>query len=231
MVKSSYERYINSVVNSIRCKRSTKKKIKEDLLSHIQVKAQETGENDPWKLMGDPYEVAKEFRENLDIKEAYEYEYISETRILGWPLVHINYKRNGFARGIIAIGSVSVGVISLGGISIGLLSLGGMSLGLLLSLGGVSGSLGIAAGGFATSYYLALGGAAIAKHFALGGYAQANVAIGGIVRGIVGIYNTKGTGDVMMKIPVDKGLFFKEVRKLYPNIDNLTLKILKFFIR
>lgn len=233
MAKSCYERYINSVVNNIRCNGKTRKKIKEDLLSHIQVKSQETGENDPWKLLGDPHEVAKEFRENLSIKEDYrsEYEYISETRVFGWPLVHINYRRNGFARGIIAVGGISVGVVSVGGISIGLLSLGGFSLGLLIALGGFAGSLGIALGGATISYYMSIGGLAIAKHFAIGAYAQANIAVGDTVKGILGAYETKGTGDVLMKFPVNKEVFVNEVRKIYPRIGSMTLKMLKLFIR
>lgn len=233
MYKSSYEKYINAVVKNIRCNRKIKKKIKADLLSHIQIKAQETGENDPWKLMGDPYEVAKDFGENLGIKEVntYWYEYISETRILGWPLVHINTKRNGLARGIIAVGGFAVGVISIGGVSLGLFSIGGMALGLLFALGGFSASLQVAVGAFAISYYLAIGAAAIAKDFAVGAYAQGKVVIGDTIKGIVGIYKTKGTGHVMMNISEDKNLFFDEVRKLYPKINSLTLKILKYFAR
>jgi len=225
MAKSQYERYINSVVNNIRCDGKTRKKIKEDLLSHLQVKSLETGENDPWKLMGDPYDVANDFRENLNIKEDYRnmtygYEYISETRLFGLPLVHINNRRNGFAKGIIAVGGISVGVISLGGISLGVLSFGGLSIGLLLSLGGFSGSLGIA-----------LGGAAIAKHLAIGAYAQANIAIGDTVKCAFGAYQTKGIGDVLFKFPVDTETFFNKLTEFSPRISSLTLKVLKLFIR
>ncbi len=235
MSKSNYERYINSVVNSIKCDGKTRRKIKEDLLSHIQVKSLETGENDPWKLMGDPYEVANEFRENLNIKDKYlgyyGYEYISETRIFGWPLVHINNRRNGFARGIIAIGGISVGVISLGGISVGIISLGGVALGVLLALGGLAASLGAAIGGAAISYYFAMGAYALAKHFAIGAYAQANIALGDTVKGILGVYKTEGTGDVLMKIPADTETFVREVKQLYPRVSNIILKIFEIFIK
>ncbi len=234
MGKSAYERYINSVINNIKCNNKTRKKIKEDLLSHIQIKSQKTGEKDPWKLMGDPHEVAIEFRENLNIKEDYRsgyYEYISETRIFGWPLVHINSRRNGFARGIIAVGGISVGIVSVGGLSIGLLSFGGLSLGLLIALGGFAGSLGVALGGSAISYYMSIGGMAIAKHFAVGAYAQANIAIGDTVKCVLGAYETKGAGDVLMKFPVDKEVFINEVKELYPRINSIIINTLKIFIR
>lgn len=234
MKNISHERYIKSVIKNISCNTKTRKKIQEDLLNHIQVKSLETGEEDPWKLMGDPYEVAKEFRENIGSKCDYgdyysPYEYKSETKIFGIPLVHINNRRNGVAKGIIAIGGISIGVLSLGGISIGLISFGGASIGLLIALGGLAGSLGFAAGGAAFGYYMAIGGFAIAQHFAMGGYAQANVAIGDVAKGIISVFKTKGTGDILLKAPVESQEFVNSVRNLYPNIDRVTLKILSFF--
>lgn len=234
MNSASHERYIKSVINNISCNSRTRRKIKEDLLNHIQIKSVETGEEDPWKLMGDPYEVAKEFRENMESNNDYRYyypahEYKSETRVFGIPLIHINNRRNGLAKGIIAIGGVSIGVISLGGVSFGLISFGGFSVGLLIALGGFAGSLGFAAGGAAFGYYMAIGGLAIAQHFAMGGYAQANVAIGDVVKGIVSVYKTKGTGDILLKTPVKIQEFTNAVRNLYPNIDKLTFKIINFF--
>lgn len=224
MKNLSHERYVKSVINNINCSGATRNKIKEDLLNHIQIKSLETGEEDPWKLMGDPYEVAKEFGENMDSKydNRYyysEYEYKSKTRVFGIPLIHINSRRNGLAKGIIAIG----------GLSIGLISFGGLSIGLLIALGGLSGSLGFAMGGAAFGYYMAIGGAAIAQHFAMGGYAQANVAIGDTVKGIVSLFKTKGTGNVLLKAPVDIKEFSKAVHDFYPNIDRITFKIINFF--
>lgn len=235
MKNQSHERYIKSVINNINCSGNTRKKIKEDLLNHIQVKSLETGEEDPWKLMGDPYEVAKEFGENMDSKYDNRYyypayEYKSKTRILGIPLVHINSKRNGFAKGIIAVGGFSIGIVSMGGVSFGLFSFGGFSIGLLIALGGLAGSLGFAAGGAAFGYYMAIGGAAIAQHFAAGGYAQANVAIGDVAKGIVSVFETRGTGDILLKAPVKSQEFASAVRNLYPNIDRITYKILNFFV-
>ena len=65
----------------------------------------------------------------------------------------------------------------------------------------------------------------------MGAYAQANVAIGDTVKGILGVYYTEGTGDVLLKIPVDKEVFVNEVQKIYPRISGITLKMLKIFIR
>ena len=71
------------------------------------------------------------------------YEYKSKCTVFGLPLVHINLAQRGFcvARGVVAIGNVSVGALSigvfaLGGITVGafgmgLLALAGMALGLL----------------------------------------------------------------------------------------------------
>lgn len=110
------------------------------------------------------------------------YEYRSETRIGGWPLVHIaqgidpETGRPRVARGIIAIGNVAVGVLAVGGIAAGGISLGGVSLG-LLAFGGVAAG-GVAAGGLALAAYLALGGAAISLEYAIGGLAIAPHTIG-----------------------------------------------------
>lgn len=235
MKSSSHERYIKAVINNIRCNSNTKRKIKEDLLNHIQIKSFETGETDPWKLMGDPQEVAKEFRENMDLKDDYgyrypEYEYISKTRIFGIPLVHINNRRYSVAKGIIAVGGVSIGVLSLGGISFGLFSFGGVSIGLLIALGGLAGSLGFALGGAAFGYYMAMGGAAMAQHFAMGGYAQANIAVGDTVKGIIAVFKTKGNGHILLKTPVNVQEFSDAVKNLYPKISKITFRILGFFV-
>ena len=110
------------------------------------------------------------------------YEYRSETRIAGLPLVHIaqgidpETGRPRVARGVIAIGNIALGVFSIGGISAGVFSLGGVSLG-LLAFGGVAMG-GVAAGGLAVATFLALGGAAISLEYAIGGLAVAPHTIG-----------------------------------------------------
>jgi hypothetical protein len=128
------------------------------------------------------------------------YEYRSNTKLFGLPLVHIAYgydPRTGMkriAKGIIAIGDVAVGGvavggcafggIAIGGLAIGLVSLAGMSIGLVLALGGMAvggialggGAIGaVAIGGGAFGYY-AFGGGALGPH-ALGGNTQDAEAI------------------------------------------------------
>ena len=110
------------------------------------------------------------------------YEYRSETRIAGWPLVHIaqgidpETGRPRVARGIIAVGNVALGVFAIGGLAAGVFSLGGVSLG-LLALGGVALG-GVAAGGLAVATFLALGGVALSLEYAIGGLAIAPHTIG-----------------------------------------------------
>jgi hypothetical protein len=106
---------------------------------------------------------------------AYPYEYRSQRKFLGLPLVHIIYGPSwltGFrpACGIIAVGNIAVGVVAFGGVALGLLAFGGIALG-LLALGGLAIGLGLGAGGVAIGYW-ALGGVAI------GAYAIGGLAIG-----------------------------------------------------
>lgn len=131
------------------------------------------------------------------------YEYISKKKIGSVPLVHIRLKK-GFrpARGIIAVGTVSVGVVSVGVLSAGVLSFGVIAAGLAvlasfafggLALGGIAVgfvALGgvaqgyLAVGGLASGIY-AIGGAAIARDVAVGGYAEGTIAVGNTVKGTV----------------------------------------------
>ena len=130
------------------------------------------------------------------------YEYKSKRTLFGLPLVHINM---GFglrvARGIIAIGNISIGVLSVGGLALGLISFGGLALGLLLALAGVGvgavafGGLAIgvlAVGGFALGWFTwggiacgvySMGGLAFASKVAVGGMANAPLAIGSAAEG------------------------------------------------
>jgi len=106
------------------------------------------------------------------------YEYRSQAELFGLPLVHIAFGLNimtgrpRVAKGIIAIGNISLGVvafggvafggITLGGLAIGAVSVGGAAIGVLLALGGLAIGL-VAVGGCAIGYY-ALGGAAFGAH-------------------------------------------------------------------
>ena len=130
------------------------------------------------------------------------YEYKSKRTLFGLPLVHINM---GFglrvAKGIIAIGNISIGVLSIGGLALGLISFGGLALGLLLVLAGVGvgavafGGLAVGAlavGGLALGWFVwggiacgvySVGGLAFASKVAVGGMASAPLAFGSEVQG------------------------------------------------
>lgn len=130
------------------------------------------------------------------------YEYKSKRTVFGLPLVHINM---GFglrvARGIIAVGNISIGVLSVGGLALGLVAFGGLALGLLLVLAGVGtgavafGGLAVgvlATGGFALGWFAwggitcgvySLGGLAFASKIAVGGAVSAPLAIGSAAEG------------------------------------------------
>ena len=148
------------------------------------------------------------------------YEYVSQRKIFGLPLVHIRIAHHGFARatGIIAIGNAAVGIVAIGGCSLGILSLGGVSVGLLLALGGASVGLfslgglavgGFAIGGLAVSQWFSLGGGAVSGGLAIGGGAVGHVAVGDSA---VGTYAfSKGAGASVQEIwPV--------IRREFPRI-------------
>lgn len=131
------------------------------------------------------------------------YEYVSQRKVFGLPLVHVNI---GFgmpvAKGILAIGNISVGVLSIGLLSFGglcigvlaagLLSFAAVAIGLLLAAGGIAlGTLAVggvaigivALGGLSIGMF-SFGGLAIASHVAVGGYASGHIAIGNVAKGV-----------------------------------------------
>ena len=174
-----FEKYANKAANLIECNIQTRRRIKEDILDILYTHYEETANEDPEDIMGSPYDVAKEFSENLNKYSVYTYEYKSKKTFWGLPLVHITTSQNATAKGIIAIGPKAVGVISLGGLSAGIFSVGGLSVG-LLALGGLAIGGG-AIGGAAVAYDFAIGGIAIAKSLSVGGIAIAKkVSIGGL---------------------------------------------------
>jgi hypothetical protein len=109
-------------------------------------------------------------------------EYRSQTKLWGWPLVHVAYGVNPqtgmpyVARGVIAIGSFAVGLVAIGGFALGGLAFGGIGLGLIV-LGGVALG-GLALGGLAIGLLFAVGGAALSLGYAIGGLAVAPHALG-----------------------------------------------------
>lgn len=130
------------------------------------------------------------------IRKSKEFEYKSRLTIAGIPLVHVNfgYGRK-VAKGIIALGNISIGVISIGGFAMGLLSLGGLTFGGLV-FGGLA--LGIFAFGGVAVGYLAVGGLAIGI-YACGGMAIANqIAVGGKAIGHIAI-GASASGDYCLQ--------------------------------
>ncbi|MBD7911918.1 MULTISPECIES: hypothetical protein [Clostridium] len=239
-MNKEFQEYTKKVLKYIGIDGEESGRINEDIYTSLIEKQQETGEDDPYKLMGDPVEVAKEFRENLGIESEefiynssgkYEYEYKSKRKIFGIPLVHIIKNRSSFgvAKGIIAFGPISIGVISMGVVSVGALSFGALSLGLLIGIGGCSISGILSVGGLALSGFASIGGFAAAKYFAFGGYAMADIAIGGVTKGIVGVYNQSASGTYLFKSPAKINEVMYAVKEVHPAIGNLFSKVMEFF--
>lgn len=240
-MNKEFQEYINKIVGLIGVSGKKKKQISEDLYAALEEKQQETGESNPYILMGDAEEVAEEFRENLGIdnensisrfydRHRYGFEYVSKTKVFGVPLVHINTKPLGIAKGIFSYGTVAIGVFSFGAAAIGIFSFGAIGLGLILAAGGAAVSGLASFGGAAAAYGLSCGGAAVAKVIAVGGYAKANIAIGGYADGIVAVFNQHGAGQYMFKMPADKDQVIIAVKRVYPNISKIFLDALRFFI-
>jgi len=174
--------------------------------------------------------------EGGDIRDRYPtYEYVSKTRILGLPLVHIRMGI-GFhrAKGIIAIGNVATGVIAIGGLSLGVFSLGGAVLGVFAlgglalgarAFGGVAVSLFLSCGGLAVSCGYALGGVAVAVKGAFGGVAVASeIAVGSVAYGGLALkidtMHTMGTAEIEALI-----------RAAYPDVREWVLRLARLLAR
>lgn len=126
---------------------------------------------------------------------ASDFEYKSERTLFGLPLVHINGKWGGTAKGVVAVGfkacgvvsvgflsmgvlsagCLSLGAVSLGALALGVLALGAVSVGLLLALGAVA--AGFVAYGAAAFGGFAAGAFACAKYVAVGDHACALIPI------------------------------------------------------
>lgn len=239
-MNKEFEIYTNKIVSLIGINGRKAKQIREDIYSSLIEKQQSTGESDPYKLMGFPEDVAEEFKDNLGIKKEasmfaynfyYAYEYKSKTTLFGVPLVHINFKRFGIAKGIIAVGNIAIGIIACGAFSMGLFSFGGFALALLLGVGGISVSAIASFGGMAISGLISFGGFAAAKYIAAGGYASASIAIGGAAKGIISIYNQNGTGRYLFKSPADLENVLTAVKIVHPKIGNSMLNFIKFLVQ
>jgi hypothetical protein len=203
---SQINSYVNEVLSYIDTDKSMKMRFKSDLTLQLNDAAESESIEEVLKKMGDPKDVAREFMDSINegkgthqggvFTAGYKfgrynteriYEYKSKARLFGIPLVHIKLSRYGkpaVAKGIIAIGTVSVGVISIGAIPIGIISIGALSIG-VLSFGAIALGLLLAVGGAAVGAF-AIGGIAIGLA-AIGGVAVGEIAIGGYARGTVAI--------------------------------------------
>jgi hypothetical protein len=166
------EEFIQAVLDGMAIDEHLKKRIAQDLRSHITEASQNQSVEEALAKMGSPTEVAREFldsvyedksemierviQERLKVNQLLQSyrEYRSKTQIFGLPLVYIKFRRRqrlkaklGVAKGIIAIGDVAIGAVAVGQYSVGGLSSGGLTLG-LLAFGGVSAGV-LAIGGFA----------------------------------------------------------------------------------
>lgn len=140
------------------------------------------------------------------------YEYRSKRTVCGLPLLHINLGRGKkMAKGIIAIGNISLGVISVGILSAGLCSFGIVAAGLLgiaviaaglFSIGAVAVG-GIALGAIAVGYLAvgalsfgvyAIGACASGLELAAGYRASGFAAIGHLAEGTHRLLDKGNTG-------------------------------------
>ncbi|SHJ38577.1 hypothetical protein SAMN02745163_01834 [Clostridium cavendishii DSM 21758] len=237
-MNESFENYIDKVIYNIAVTGKKASQIKEDLYVSLLEKQKVTGENDPYMLLGDPEEIAAEFRENLGIKDSNisinfnkkHLDYISKTKIFGVPLVHVSTNPFKIAKGVFSFGFISTGIFSFGLVSFGILSFGVLSLGLIVALGAISISALLANGGVALAYGMSLGGVAIAKHIAIGGYVRADIAIGGVAHGVISVFHQNGTGTYLFKAPTNPDDVISCIKQVYPKINEIILKFIKLFI-
>lgn len=163
---------------------------------------------------------------------AYHYEYKSKWTLFGIPLLHVNVGsgRPYVAKGIIAIGDVSIGLISLGILAMGGLCLGALGLGVfafagltagLLAFGGFA--VGVLASGGVAVGVLAFGGLAVGK-YAAGGMAYASdIAVGGAASGhLAFVFGDNGRKTLYMggrQIPIETSEQARAwILRVYPHL-------------
>lgn len=228
--------YIQDVLAHLMVDAEMKRRIEKDLHAHIaELSEHDDTERVLWQ-MGAPEAVAREFMDSIydDKSEAIElvmkrmrmeagYEFKSKRMLFGLPLIHVKHsgrvRTPAVAKGIIAIGDISIGVVSIGGISLGGISIGGVSLG-LMAFGG------IALGG------LALGGLAVGLA-ALGGLAIGQAATGGVAIGYLAV-GARAVGEYTLETEVDV-ITRESVTELYkaafPQMQDWVIKLLTWFFR
>lgn len=201
--------YIRQVLSHIECSYAYRKRIKEDLLLTIENRL-EGSDQDIVSVLGRPENYAMEIIDDQNLRPARGFEYISERTFLGLPLIHINTKRMGTAKGIIAIGLKSMGFVSLGIFSLGFISFGVVALGLVFAFGSIALSLLTSFGALAASLYLSFGAISV-SNVAIGALSFGNsLALGDIAYGDLALYKTRGVGDITLQIHEE----FNQIRPL-----------------
>lgn len=234
--EKKYNDYATEVLKHLNCNSNMRKRIREDVIESLNTRSEELGTTDPVSLMGKPKEVAADFAANIGLPAAIGWEYKSEANVLGIPLVHIVTNRMKIAKGIIAIGPVSVGVISLGAVSAGVFSFGAVALG-LMALGGASIGFFLSVGGMAVAYDTALGGMSIARHLAVGGLAIAqDIAIGGqSIAQIAGHLQTPNIVNESIKhayyLPEQAEQMMDQINRTFPALGHIKKTLIDFMLQ
>lgn len=170
----------------------------------------------------------------------WEYEYISKKKVGNLPLVHI-HTGSGLcrAKGVIAIGNVSIGYLSIGLFSLGLVSIGVFSAGLialaviglgLIALGNISIGL-FAAGNLALGLFvignltrglIAIGNAAFGEWVGIGNAPSGHLAMG-----------FRPSGDITVQVDdlwqLDRALVTHWVKDTYPDMWDWLVHLIAFW--
>lgn len=248
---SIIDHYVEEVLFNIVADDKMKNRIKSDLTLQLNEAGQSENIEEVLRRMGDPKDVAKEFMDSIyenkseiienlirehtkvtNLMNDY-YEYKSKSTLFGLPLVHIKINRRGgrvcVAKGIIAIGTVSIGVVSIGAIPLGFLCFGGAAVG-IISFGGIAIGLIAAIGGVALGA-LAVGGMAIGLG-AIGGFAIGEIAIGGYARGTVAA-GARAVGEYPLTTrhlgPETKDMLYTYIKTAFPKLPDWIANVFSSF--
>jgi hypothetical protein len=194
-----------------------RKELKADLLASLRERSMAEPGVEPGTLMGQPSDIAKEFLANAG-SQTNGFEYRSKTELFSWPLIHINFKHRGRAKGIIAVGTVSVGVLSVGVVSVGFVSLGAFGIGLFAAFGAMAFSGIVSVGAVATSIGMSIGAVATARYYAIGAMANAQIAVGSVARGVVALYTDSGQGNFTIELPANRDEIQNVIRVAFPQL-------------
>jgi hypothetical protein len=207
-----------------------RKELEADLLASLQERCIAEPGVEPEVLMGQPSDIAREYMVNAgSVNNGYEYR--SKTELFSYPLIHINFKHRGRAKGIIAVGTVSVGVLSVGVVSVGFVSFGVLGIGLLAAFGAMAFSGIVSVGAVATSIGMSVGAVASARYYAIGAIANAKIAVGSVARGVVALYTDSGQGNFTIKLPANRDEIQNVLRTAFPGLTEYWLDFVSRMFR